>query len=89
MELSPSFDHEVNGHRYNATDFVYGWSVRPVMAAQDSIFEHDDGVEMCQVARDGVLRKPGKCVDGLPYAMIVQVSLPLSLFIRILSIDHC
>jgi len=72
MELSPSFDHEVNQHRYNATDFVYGWSVRPIMSSQDNIYEHDDGIEMFQVARDGVVRKPGKCVDGLPASMIVQ-----------------
>eukprot|EP00210_Caulerpa_lentillifera_P001917 g1844.t1 len=33
MELNPSFDHETNQHRYNATDFVGGWSVRPIVSA--------------------------------------------------------
>ena len=73
MELHPSFDHEVNQHRYSATDFIYGWSIRPIMSQQDNVFEHDDGVEMFQVARDGVLRLPGKCVDGFPASMVVQV----------------
>jgi len=75
MELNPTFDHDVNQHRYNATDFVYGWSVRPIMSAQDNVYEHDDGVEMFQIARDGVLRRRGRCVDGVPFSMIVQVSL--------------
>ena len=73
MELHPSFDHDVNQHRYSATDFIYGWSIRPIMSQQDNVFEHDDGVEMFQVARDGVLRRPGKCVDGFPASMVVQV----------------
>lgn len=75
MELNPSFDHEVNQHRYNATDFVNGWSVRPIISAPDNTFDHDDGIEMFQIARDGVIRKPGSVLGGFPASIIVQVIL--------------
>ncbi|CAD7697303.1 unnamed protein product [Ostreobium quekettii] len=82
MDLNPSFDHDVNTHRYNATDFVGGWSVRPIISQQDATYDHDEGIEMFQVAREGVVRPKGQHTGGLPGSMIIQASKqkgPLSL----------
>ncbi|CAD7694803.1 unnamed protein product, partial [Ostreobium quekettii] len=72
MDLNPSFDHDVNSHRYNATDFVGGWSVRPIISQQDATYDHDEGIEMFQVAREGVVRPKGQHIGGFPSSMIIQ-----------------
>lgn len=74
IDLNPSFDHEVNQHRYNATDFVGGWSVRPIISTPDATYDHDEGIEMFQVAREGVVRPKGQHIGGLPASMIIQVN---------------
>ncbi|GMH32517.1 hypothetical protein BSKO_00351 [Bryopsis sp. KO-2023] len=72
LELNPSFDHEVNQHRYRESQFVGGWSVRPIVSAPDGTFDHDDGIEMFQIAREAVLRPKKQCLGGFPGSMIVQ-----------------
>lgn len=73
LELNPSFDHDVNQHRYRGSDFVGGWSVRPIVSSPDGTFDHDDGIEMFQLARESVLRPKKQFIGGFPATMIVQV----------------
>lgn len=73
LELNPSFDHDVNQHRYRASDFVGGWSVRPIVSTPDGTFDHDDGIEMFQLGREGVLRPKKQCLGGCPANIIIQV----------------
>lgn len=88
LELNPSFDHDVNQHRYRASDFVGGWSVRPIVSTPDGTFDHDDGIEMFQLGREGVLRSKKQCLGGCPANIIIQVCTVLTSSSAILHHHH-
>uniref|UniRef100_A0A1D2A0U4 AIG1-type G domain-containing protein n=1 Tax=Auxenochlorella protothecoides TaxID=3075 RepID=A0A1D2A0U4_AUXPR len=69
--LGPSFDPEVNNHRYRVLESPKALLTRPVIG--EGGVDHEDGIDSVQVEKSAILRKRTQFLGGVPTLSWVQV----------------
>ncbi|CAL5224470.1 g7162 [Coccomyxa viridis] len=69
--LPPTFDADINSHRYRFLEAPGGWLARPFV--EPTGLDHDDGIDGLSTERGIVLRRKGQHIGGIPVFAVAQM----------------